>query len=329
MSIQETNLKAIADAIRAKTGETGTIQASKFAEKIRKIETGIPKPNQKTLQNIFPNQELATKISFCNGKFIVIQPNLTDIYQSEDGETWSSISSNFRLEAKVLYGNGVYVSKCWYNSAYSMCYSTDCSTWTIASMPSDQQYTDPSYCNGKFFTTRAGDIGAYSLDGINWTEFNFPAGGDSFAYNAVTYGNGKYVTTYPNSGKAAYSIDGINWTATSMPFAGWQETLYANGLFVAIHAGGSQFAYSIDGITWSSTNVVTSSFNEAWYGIAYGDGMFIAVSSTGIIRCSKDGMTWQEFLIWFNYYRYDIAYGNGKFVASCGQLRGVDIFTFQ
>ena len=38
MSIQETNLKAIADAIRAKTGETGTIQASKFAEKIGRLK---------------------------------------------------------------------------------------------------------------------------------------------------------------------------------------------------------------------------------------------------------------------------------------------------
>ena len=41
MSVQETNLKAIADAIKAKTGETGTIKASEFASKISTIETGI------------------------------------------------------------------------------------------------------------------------------------------------------------------------------------------------------------------------------------------------------------------------------------------------
>ena len=41
MSVQETNLKAIADAIKAKTGETGTIKASEFASKISAIETGI------------------------------------------------------------------------------------------------------------------------------------------------------------------------------------------------------------------------------------------------------------------------------------------------
>lgn len=40
-SIQETNLKAIADAIRAKDGTTASIQASKFAERIASIQTGI------------------------------------------------------------------------------------------------------------------------------------------------------------------------------------------------------------------------------------------------------------------------------------------------
>ena len=40
-SIQETNLKAIADAIRAKEKSTGVIQASKFAERIAAIQSGI------------------------------------------------------------------------------------------------------------------------------------------------------------------------------------------------------------------------------------------------------------------------------------------------
>lgn len=40
-SIQETNLKAIADAIRAKEGSTGAIQASKFSERIAAIQTGV------------------------------------------------------------------------------------------------------------------------------------------------------------------------------------------------------------------------------------------------------------------------------------------------
>lgn len=40
-SIQETNLKAIADAIRAKDGTTASIQASEFPARIAAIETGI------------------------------------------------------------------------------------------------------------------------------------------------------------------------------------------------------------------------------------------------------------------------------------------------
>lgn len=40
MSIQETNLKKIADAIREKEGSTAFIMADDFADRIRAIETG-------------------------------------------------------------------------------------------------------------------------------------------------------------------------------------------------------------------------------------------------------------------------------------------------
>ena len=46
MSIQETKFKAIADAIRAKTGETGTIVANDFATKIASIPSGGYEPGQ-------------------------------------------------------------------------------------------------------------------------------------------------------------------------------------------------------------------------------------------------------------------------------------------
>ena len=41
MSTQENYLKGIADAIRAKTGESGSIQASQFATKISGIQTTL------------------------------------------------------------------------------------------------------------------------------------------------------------------------------------------------------------------------------------------------------------------------------------------------
>ena len=46
MSTQETKFKAIADAIRAKTGETGAIVANDFATKIASIPSGGYEPGQ-------------------------------------------------------------------------------------------------------------------------------------------------------------------------------------------------------------------------------------------------------------------------------------------
>lgn len=49
MSTQETNFKAIADAIRAKDGTTGAIKASKFAERIAAIKVGGDLQDSKTV----------------------------------------------------------------------------------------------------------------------------------------------------------------------------------------------------------------------------------------------------------------------------------------
>ena len=60
-----------------------------------------------------------------------------------------------------------------------------------------------------------------STDGIiNWNNEFIIVGDNNMAnigsndWNAVTYGNGRYVTV-GDSNSAACSIDGINWTATS------------------------------------------------------------------------------------------------------------------
>ena len=70
MSIQETNLKAIADAIRAKTGETDTIKASEFASKIAAIQTGVAKPSW--VRSTMPFNVNWSSVCYGDGKFVAV-----------------------------------------------------------------------------------------------------------------------------------------------------------------------------------------------------------------------------------------------------------------
>ena len=94
---------------------------------------------------------------------------------------------------------------------------------------------------------------------------------------------------------------------------------YGDGKFVAVGDNGTnRVMVSDDGITWTLHNAVEQ--NE-WYGVAYGDGKFVASayndssgSSNQRIMTSSDGITWtfQTALAggW-----YAVTYGNGLFVA--------------
>ena len=114
------------------------------------------------------------------------------------------------------------------------------------------------------------------------------------AWQSVTYGDGKFVAV-ANSGSSGervmVSTDGGDiWTAaTSYPAdVDWRSVTYGGPagqeLFVAVAstgAAGERVMVSEDGLIWES---VTYPANNDWTGVAWGEGLFAAVSSTGINR---------------------------------------------
>ena len=109
MSIQETNLKAIADAIRAKTGLTDTIKASEFAAKITAISTGVAKP--KWTYSAMPIMTTWKLVCYGNGKFVAVANGTTVAAYSTDGITWTqtTLPVNARWSS-VCYGGGKFVA---------------------------------------------------------------------------------------------------------------------------------------------------------------------------------------------------------------------------
>ena len=161
---------------------------------------------------------------------------------------------------------------------------------------------------------------------------------DFLNVESATYGKDKWVVVgalnnssllhYP----AEYSSDGINWRAadwtpdslTALDFrdVDFLDVTYNpdNDEFYAVGTtnDGPQtiFGKSSDGITWE---VVYAPFDIYTRGIAYGNGKYVCVGSSGTEKFgySPDGINWIAATPnWLNNERfYKVAFGNGRFVA--------------
>jgi hypothetical protein len=65
-------------------------------------------------------------------------------------------------------------------------------------------------------------------------------------------------------------------------------------------------------MTWTQRASVA---DNGLYGVAYGNGLFVAVGDGGTILTSPNGVSWTEQASGTSNSLYGVAYGNGTFVA--------------
>jgi hypothetical protein len=82
-----------------------------------------------------------------------------------------------------------------------------------------------------------------------------------------------------------------------------------------------------DGITWT---IRTSAVNNELRGVAYSNGLFVAVASTGSgnrVMTSTDGITWTARTSAAGNQWFGVTYGNGRFVAVANNGTGNRVMT--
>lgn len=165
-----------------------------------------------------------------------------------------------------------------------------------------------------------GESGAIitSTNGIDWVSRTSPT---SALFRGIAYGNGIYVAC-GDGGAIVRSTDGSSWssissgTANSLQGVGYGVDYVNMGDTNGVPAESPQFVIvGASGLIMTSTNGVSwttrTSGTTVWLSdVMYGNGYFVAVGNTRILR-SADGVSWT--FATNNTYLYRAAYCSGMF----------------
>jgi len=265
-----------------------------------------------------------TETTFGNGLFLVgletfdAYISRTSFFTSPDAATWSEIDSvtNFS-HSELTFGNGAFVVVGYLdNFAATALVSTDAVHWVEQDLGNQLLANDVTFGQGRFVIVgQSGEV-LTSPDGAQWL-----SPGPSLTHESlrsVTRCNDLLVAVGAN-GAVLVSSDGSHWTnmpAPPLPFGDWVSGItYGQGQFVAISFSGA-ILRSTDAAHWTRQES-----GIALYGIAYAEGVFVAVGSGyttngyyGAVLTSSDAVTWTE-RIERPYQSFNsVTYGNGRFV---------------
>jgi hypothetical protein len=224
-------------------------------------------------------------VAFGNGLFSTVSSlsggGSAGVRTSTNGLAWTLRSSQVNESDGIAFGNNRFVATTDNNRVHS---SADGITWNGVAGPS---MTSVAFGNGMFVGVMLGGQIRTSLDGLTWTPRSAPTpailvGTDNF--NSIVYGNGKFVAVTNNRDKIITSSDGITWTAQTLPSTQTIKSVtYGDGVYVVagISSVGTPFyGVSSDAITWTTNSFGGGTASE----VGYGNGYFIAISTTGVIQ---------------------------------------------
>lgn len=185
--------------------------------------------------------------------------------------------------------------------------STDGISFKETSHFTKESLVGSTYGNGEFLAATRDGVIFSSPDGTNWTHratLSLPLG---TWFNAISYGNGRYViaSNITNSnGKVWVSSDGLSWTEYSYQAnlsVSNADVVFLGGYFwLSTDSLGSlnhlNILRSLDGINWTP---VTIPMNE----LAYGNGHWLRIYNFygTFVSVSADASSWQETEIPLSY----------------------------
>ena len=278
-------------------------------------------------------------------------------WSSNNGQSWNT--NTFASGAKAIaYGFSRFVAVEG-NFSREVAYSTNGATWTVTTMPNNDNSTesnwvDIAYGNGRYVAiSDSSAMAAYSFNGATWYKSNLPA---EYEWSQIGYGQGVFYVSSAGDA-AATSPDGVTWTLRSASYASlavtstskdtntayvetatltsgtWSDVIWTGTQFVAVGYSGSAglVATSATGASWTNATLPTVATTYEYTTVAYnGTNQYVAIiggnTGTRNIATSPDAITWTgqvTALTTISYWK-DLVYGNGTYVAMMGDLNRIN-----
>lgn len=281
-------------------------------------------------------------LAYGNGYWMAFPQSENIAARTQDGLTWTTI----QLTSNETWGDIEYGNSYWFALAQggsganskALYSSSNGDGWREINLPGNKNWEKIRYGNGKFVAIssyvpadvlggvpESTAIAAYSNNfgntwtagtGLNttanWIGLEYGVGTDQMIFVAIS-----------STGVYATSADGATWVTASLPTPDTgtfipSDIAFGNGRFVVVTKG--KPLYSLTGVDWQISNYEITADK-----VSYGQGVFVAVSSTsGNAWTSDDGLFWKPRAISDDKYNaiafgYQEATQNGKFI-TLGEL---------
>jgi Immunoglobulin I-set domain len=234
--------------------------------------------NTWTLRSPLPTPNPLRDIVYTNGLWVAVGDSGTVLTSSDEGQTWTRQFTSITNHSNAFLG--------------------------IA------------HGAGRYVAVTSFGASATSTDGTNWS-FH-PLGRTNFAWESITYADGRFVAGGVSATNIAVSTDGMMWSYHVSGVSGQvYDVAHAAGLFVATVTrpgfNDGSILTSPDGTNW--TPRVTNLFTGfGLRGVTHGNGRFVVVGNSASL-VSTDGVAWTTNFNALHQNRLAVTFGNGQFVA--------------
>ena len=275
-----------------------------------------------------PEERTWNGLAYGNGKFLIVAPDSTTAYISENGIDWGSVAlplsvyhpsydDKFRRystnTSRVVFYQGCFYIAC---NGFNLIKSIDGITWENASHPvRDGEYvltissvSDLFYCS--YIYEANSQCSTYHKSTDSWTgipEFEDDRHPFDHTYHLVGKSNGKYYALLEDwygkqYGDIMVSTDGTTWTHESFPYSNIQNIylamndsiVIAHGTYLMYDEGSGEdipttFACIYTDGAWTSLDNLDFTLSTLlWSGTE-----FVNISDS-TVSISPDGLTWQH-----------------------------------
>ncbi len=141
-----------------------------------------------------------------------------------------------------------------------------------------------AYGSGLFVSVGFGGRRAHSEDGWGW--INRPDPDDGVDYQAIAYGDGRFVAV--GTDRLATSTDGQSWTTTPLAGSKLSSIAYGDGRFIATGEQGRVV------ITSDGSTVEYDGTGPSLHDLCYFQGQWVGLD-WNTLWASEDGVDWAEF----------------------------------